>query len=488
MAKTTLTESRRPRAGETAIARIPPPEAGTVEYFDRDSPGLALRVSHGGRRTWTHMYRVDGRQRRRSLGTYPDVSLDAAREAWGDDRKMIKRGQDPGEERRRAAQQATAERAQMRTYAQAVSEYRRHYLDGERGVKSAARVEQTLLREAPDWHDRPAASITAREVGALLRSVRDDPHVDSRGREYASGRPGLANRLHSYLTTFFKWCARGDVAIVDASPLDGVPKPYGGEEARDVYYAPEQLGALWRAAGRLTPNERAFVRTLLLTGKRKGALAKMRWDERGDDGWWYPPQPRRRTGRRETKHNWPVPLPAAAHDELARAGRTDRCPYAFEGRHRAKPLSPGRPLQDKVRAASGVEDFMFHGVRHTVVTLMREELRLPTEVIDRYTDHSPRRGTGRAYDHGEGRDELHDAADAWGRYVRLVGRRHVWAAVSAHLAAEDVADADGRREEARRRRREFCALAQAGGEPWTRWVRSVARPPEDQKVVRINAS
>lgn len=481
MPKTILTESKRPGTGQTAIARITPPERGSKDWFDAGHPGLALRVSYGGARTWCHYYRIDGGLIRRKLGAYPALSLDDAREAWGQDRKMLRDGVDPKAAHEQRVAEAAAERATTRTFAQAVGEYHEHYLTGEAGVSGADDVRDRLLRECATWKKRPVASITAQEVGRLLRSVRDAEHVGRHGQVF-EGRPVLANRLHANLGTFFKWCCRPDVGAVIESPVANVPRPYRGEEAREVVYTAEQIGALWRAASRLGAHEGAFLRLLLLTGKRKVALAGLRRDEVGGDGWWRPPQQKRRL-RKETKHNWPIPLPQAALDVLSKTPQVDDCPYFFEGRHRGKPLSPGRSLQDKVKAASGVADFFPHGVRHTVVTTMKD-LRLPTDLIDRYTDHSPKRGTGRSYDHHEAVDELHDAADTWGRYVLLVAHRRVWARVAAHLNAEDATEGDARRQAQRARKREFCGLIQTGGEPWSRWLRGVARP-EKGRVVEL---
>ena len=44
-----------------------------LDYFDESTPGLALRVSSAGRKTWTFHYTSprDGKRARLTLGTYP---------------------------------------------------------------------------------------------------------------------------------------------------------------------------------------------------------------------------------------------------------------------------------------------------------------------------------------------------------------------------------------------------------------------------------
>ena len=62
-----------------------PPLTGTLELWDTVVPGLALRVSYGGTRSWSVMTRLNGkRQIRRKIGTVATHSLAEAREAARD--------------------------------------------------------------------------------------------------------------------------------------------------------------------------------------------------------------------------------------------------------------------------------------------------------------------------------------------------------------------------------------------------------------------
>jgi hypothetical protein len=46
----------------------------------RDERGLCLEISPSGGRWWRFKYRIDGKEKLLSMGTYPDTSLKAARE------------------------------------------------------------------------------------------------------------------------------------------------------------------------------------------------------------------------------------------------------------------------------------------------------------------------------------------------------------------------------------------------------------------------
>ena len=61
------------------VERVKPPPKGRVEYFDASFPGLALRVTQSGAKSWCAFYRFRGRLRRFTIGKYPAIKPDQAR-------------------------------------------------------------------------------------------------------------------------------------------------------------------------------------------------------------------------------------------------------------------------------------------------------------------------------------------------------------------------------------------------------------------------
>ena len=55
------------------------PQAGRFEFVDGLCPGLHLRVTINGIRTFSVMYRVNGKLIRQTIGRYPRVTLSNAR-------------------------------------------------------------------------------------------------------------------------------------------------------------------------------------------------------------------------------------------------------------------------------------------------------------------------------------------------------------------------------------------------------------------------
>ncbi|MEO6237025.1 MAG: Arm DNA-binding domain-containing protein [Vicinamibacterales bacterium] len=64
------------------------PATGTV-YFDSKAKGLALRVTPAGIKTWSFVYRRDGRPQWLTLGSYPAVTLADARSLALDTRHAV---------------------------------------------------------------------------------------------------------------------------------------------------------------------------------------------------------------------------------------------------------------------------------------------------------------------------------------------------------------------------------------------------------------
>ncbi len=65
-----------------------------------DGRGLYLEISPSGGRWWRFKYRFDGKEKRLSLGVYPNVSLKEARDYLDDVRRKLRAGIDPGAERK----------------------------------------------------------------------------------------------------------------------------------------------------------------------------------------------------------------------------------------------------------------------------------------------------------------------------------------------------------------------------------------------------
>lgn len=347
------------------------------------------------------------------------MSLAEARELGGKMLRQIENGIDPRKERK--AQRAEAIKRRADTYGAAVRDYIRREQINKRKNTTAGEVQRVLLREGADWLDRPVSSIDPTEVNELLEGIRD-------GAAKTKPRPYLANRAYAYMRTFFAWCAKVGINKIDRSPMEGLDRPWDGEESRDRVFTNAELKRLWKCGGAIGGYSGAFIKLLLLTGKRKSALAALRWDEIDEDGLWTPkPDNRRRT---RTKRVHEVPLPALAQRILSGLPRVEGNPYVFVGRVTGKHLDPGTPLQKRIQHEAGVNDFFWHGIRHTVETTLAKGWQIgpgkddwyavPPHVRDLLLDHAPSRGAGAGYDHHPYTREKREALEMWADRLEAV--------------------------------------------------------------------
>ena len=102
------------------IDAIKPPKEGRREFWDKATKGFGLRISETGRKTWTVLYRHEGRLRRLTVGTYPKIPLARARKLAEAALHEASLGRDPaGEKQQQRRAETFAELAEiyMRLYA-----------------------------------------------------------------------------------------------------------------------------------------------------------------------------------------------------------------------------------------------------------------------------------------------------------------------------------------------------------------------------------
>src|SRR5262245_8772025 len=90
------------RLTRKVLETVHPPATGALTLWDDDpkAKGFGVRVYAGGGRAFFVNYRVDGREKRHTIGRYPLWSVDAARERAKELRKEIDKGHDPAGEKR----------------------------------------------------------------------------------------------------------------------------------------------------------------------------------------------------------------------------------------------------------------------------------------------------------------------------------------------------------------------------------------------------
>ncbi len=278
------------------IRRLPVPDRGNRITYDDDVAGFGARITAGRARSFILNYRTrGGRERRITIGSWPDWRATQARDEARRLKQRIDQGADPLAE-----------------------------VEGERAAPTVAdlcdRFEaEHVLRKRPNTADQYRIMIPAYirpHLGGRKVSDVTYVYVDRLHRRItAQGYAYRANRVVAVLSKMFslavRWQMRSD------NPCKGIER--NSEDARRRYLAADELQRLTATLARFNDRQAANIfRILLLTGARKNEALGMRWaDVDLGAGVWNKP-----AAITKQKRDHSTPLSAPARQLLSDSRRT----------------------------------------------------------------------------------------------------------------------------------------------------------------------
>lgn len=367
-----------------AVERIKPPKTGRDEYIDTLLTGFYLRVTEKGKKSWSLLYRYEGKLKRMTLGKYPAVDLSDAREAARDALKLLDRGKDP------LAKDDTESHKRKMTVRAVVKEYITRYAKPRN--RTWKDTERTFdLYVLPEWKDRLISNITRHDVVMLIDSIMDE------GKVYP------ARHTFAAIRKFFNWAA--ERGIIDASPCQHIAMP-GKAVSRERVLSDEEVKAVWAAAEEMGYPFGSVVQLLMLTSMRLNEVAKAKWQDIDlEAGVWRIPRENVKTDRTHE-----TPLTKQTKKILKSLPRfTDD--YIFTstaGKTHVSGFSKAKLRLDKL---SGVADWRLHDLRRTAGTNMAK-LGVPVYTISRVLNHA-QGGVTAIYDRHSYMPEKKEALEKW---------------------------------------------------------------------------
>ncbi len=383
---------------DTAIRNAKPSEK-PVKLFDER--GLYLEVSPAGGKWWRLKYRFDGKEKRLSLGVYPDVSLKDARDRRDTSRKLLADGIDPSENRK--AQKATKQDRAANSFEVVAREwYAKHAPNW--AEHHGDRIIRRFERDIFPWIvGRPIADVTAPELLAVVR------RIESRGALET------AHRALGNCGQVFRYAVATGRAMRDLSgDLRGALPPVKGEHFAAVTEpkrAAELLRTLDGYQGTLTVA--CALRLAPLVFVRPGELRRAEWaDIDLDTAEW-----RYTVTKTDTAHIVPLATQAVAIlRELHALNGTGR--YVFPGaRTNGRPMSDNAILAAMRRTGIGKDEMSGHGFRAMARTILDEVMGVRPDLIEHQLAHAVKDPNGRAYNRTAHLPERRKMMQQWADYL-----------------------------------------------------------------------
>jgi integrase len=366
-----------------------------------DERGLYLEISPAGGKWWRLKYRFDGKEKRISLGVYPDVSLKDARDRRDEARKLLANGIDPSENRK-AAKSSRMERS-ANSFEVVAREWFAKY--SQTWAKNHSyRTIRRFDRDIFPWiGGRPIAEINAPELLAVVRRIENRGALETAHRALAN-----CGQVFRYAI------ATGRAERDPSGDLRGALPPVKGTHFAATT-EPKRVGEILRALdgyeGTLTV--RCALRLAPLVFVRPGELRNAQWaDINFETAEW-----RYLVSKTNTQHI--VPLARQAIDILSELQPlTGSSRYVFpSARSFTRPMSDNAILAAMRRLGIEKDEMSGHGFRAVARTILDEVLGIRPDFIEHQLAHAVRDPNGRAYNRTAHLSERRKMMQQWADYL-----------------------------------------------------------------------
>jgi integrase len=355
-----------------------------------DSGGLYLQVSPTGTKRWFLKYRIEKAEKQMALGSYPAVTLIAARKARDSAKELKAEGRDPVQVRK--IEKLKASNPAGDTFKVVALEWfakQAPLWSAPHGERSLRQFERDLF---PWIGARRLKEIEPVELLATLRKVEERGAIETADRGLM-----LARQVWRY------GVATGRVDRDITADLKGALSPYRGKHFAAIT-DPVRLGGLIRAIRGYKGGQivRAALQLTPLLFQRPNELRGAAWAEIDlDAALWTIPAARMKRGKDGKENGDPhlVPLPTQAVAILRGLQ-----PYTGHGvmvfpseRDHSRPLSENSVRTALISMGYTSDIQTWHGFRATARTMLAERLDIDPLVIEAQLAHAVKDANGRAY-------------------------------------------------------------------------------------------
>lgn len=390
------------------------------EYTLWDGKGLNLRVKPNGTKSWIFRYArpFTGRRANLTIGTYPAVSLAAARAQRQECLMLLARDIDPAEHR--------AEERRQQTEA--------HGNTLERVAGRWFRIKQEKVSPAyaddiwrsleshifPDLGKLPISRIRARQVIEILEPVA------------ARGALETVKRLCQRLNEIMVYAVNTD--LIDANPLTGVNKAFQAPQKNHMpTLTPDELPVLMTAIANasIKITTRFLIEWQLHTMVRPGEAAGTRWEEIDiENALWRIPAERMKKKR---PHTVPLTPHALTLLELMRPFSGHR-EHVFPADRNPRTHIHHQTANMALKRMGYSGRLVAHGLRSLASTILNEQGFDP-DLIEAALAHTDKNDVRSAYNRAEYVERRRPMMAWWSAHIEQSAEGNLSLTGTKHLRA-----------------------------------------------------
>lgn len=384
-------------------AKIRTLKPGDKSYKRADDRGLYIEVYPFGTKQWRFKYRFLDKEKRISLGAYPEVSLAQARKKRDACREQLEAGIDPSAVRKR--DKLTATLASANTFKAVAEEYIDTKLRQEGKAQVTIDKAEWLVSKFVAIADLPIGDVKPIEVLAVLKRLE------------GSRRHETAKRCRSFASRVFRYAVATARSETDPAALLKGALVAPKVQHHAALIDPADVGQLLRAIDAYSgaPSTRLALQIAPHVMCRPGELRQATWREFDFDACvWKIPEERMKMRR---PHIVPLSRQVLAYlIELQQYSGPDG--FAFPAFHTTRrPMSENTMNQAFRRMGYSSNEVTAHGLRTTASTLLNESGKWNPDAIERALAHADNNAVRGIYNRGQYWHERVEMMQWWSHYL-----------------------------------------------------------------------
>ena len=377
---------------DLSIKNLSPTLGRRIDYSDLDCPGLVLRLTEKGIKTFSYSFRLGGRTGRSTIGKYPQITIRDARQKTAEMKALVAKGIDP----REMKQSAVIDNMKLTKHM--INEFIEIYAKPRNS--SWKQAQYNLNRYVVPFIGRkPIAEIKRADLHIILDKLSEQ------------GKNITCNRTLAHMKRFFGWIV--ERGYLEYSPADHI-KPRHIERRRERVLSDDEIKLIWASSENLNPSYQAWIKLLFLCGQRETETAQIRTSQIKDNIW--------ELASTDTKNKRPslVPLSSQSQSIINNIKNPKNNYLLTSGVIGDRPINGFSKTKNRIDQMSSVKEWTWHDIRAAVATNLAK-LGYDRLLIKRVLNHKDSSVTA-IYDRYTYINEVRDALQNWADKLDAITR------------------------------------------------------------------